>query len=112
MKWPKTLSDFWSPRNVQGFDFQKLALALNAPPVRVNFLQALFEHLWTLNVSVDKLLAENASPEKIRDIAAGRNMLVKVLQQIESSENSVAMELHHTPDDLLSKLAVDPAPGK
>ena len=108
MKWLRQILD---PAPMYDLDLTKLSLALNGPAVRHHWLKALLEQLRELNLEIDRMLERNDPQSRYIEISARRRQLVAILQQIETSKNSVELEVDHNQESLLDTLAVERAPG-
>lgn len=90
----------------------ELLAAFNDPAVRRHWMRAVLYELAQLNMGVEKALEHPAPAQKIAEVAARRRQTLNLLQQIETSRNSVEMDEHHNPEIDLDRVAVQSVPGK
>lgn len=85
---PKLVSDWFSPKSLQGLDVQEILSAMSDGTVRKIWILDVFEELHRLNLEVDNRLL-NVEGVNITDLAARRKAYQDVLVAVLSAKRRV-----------------------
>lgn len=112
MKLPRLIDKFFEPIAFQSLDVSALMMALNDPAVRQHWLRNVLLELKEINIAVDRALERPEPSLRLLELGARRRQIMSVLQQIETSKNSVELDDDQNQMVDVDRLAVAPAPGK